>query len=225
MTSLQSRVLIGLIGFPSVIYIILNHIFIFNTIVVICFILAFKEFVEIIKNFRDKTAWLIFGLIYIFGSMISLIYLRNIDSLISTPFTFLLFAGVMVNDSMAYIVGKTLGGPKILPKISPKKTYAGLFGGLIGSVLFIFLCDNYFLNSFTEFSLNNKDKIFLVFVFNIIGFFGDSFESFIKRKADVKDSSGLLLGHGGMLDRLDSLILTTPVTMFYVIAYYLWARK
>ena len=137
MTSLQSRVLIGLIGFPSVIYIILNHIFIFNTIVVICFILAFKEFLEIIKNFRDKTAWLIFGLIYIFGSMISLIYLRNIDSLISTPFTFLLFAGVMVNDSMAYIVGKTLGGPKILPKISPKKTYAGLFGGLIGSVLFI----------------------------------------------------------------------------------------
>ena len=221
MTSFQSRVLIGLIGFPSVIYIILNHIFIFNTIVVICFILAFKEFLKIIKNFRDKTAWLIFGLIYIFGSMISLIYLRNIDSLISTPFTFLLFAGVMVNDSMAYIVGKTLGGPKILPKISPKKTYAGLFGGLIGSVLFIFLCDNYFLNIFTEFSLNNKDKIFLVFVFNIVGFFGDSFESFIKRKADVKDSSGLLLGHGGMLDRLDSLILTTPVTMFYVIAYYL----
>ena len=221
MTSFQSRVLIGLIGFPSVIYIILNHIFIFNTIVVICFILAFKEFLKIIKNFRDKTAWLIFGLIYIFGSMISLIYLRNIDSSLSSPFTFLLFAGVMVNDSMAYIVGKTLGGPKILPKISPKKTYAGLFGGLIGSVLFIFLCDNYFLNIFTEFSLNNKDKIFLVFVFNIVGFFGDSFESFIKRKADVKDSSGLLLGHGGMLDRLDSLILTTPVTMFYVIAYYL----
>ena len=66
-----------------------------------------------------------------------------------------------------------------------------------------------------------RDQYFLVFVFNIIGFIGDSFESFIKRKANVKDSSGLLLGHGGMLDRLDSLILTTPVTMFYVIAYYL----
>ena len=49
----------------------------------------------------------------------------------------------------------------------------------------------------------------------------NSFESYIKRKAQIKDSSGLLLGHGGMLDRLDSLILTTPVTMFYVIAYYL----
>jgi|TARA_B100001093_G_scaffold495391_1_gene539841 phosphatidate cytidylyltransferase len=221
MTSLQSRVLIGLIGFPSVIYIILNHIFIFNTIVVICFVLAFKEFVEIVNRFKDKTVWLIFGLIYIFGSMVSLIYLRNIDSIISSPFTFLVFAGVMVNDSMAFIVGKTLGGPKILPKISPKKTYSGLFGGLVGSIIFILLCDNYFLNSFTEFSLNNTDKIFLIFVFNIVGFFGDSFESMIKRKADVKDSSGLLLGHGGMLDRLDSLILTTPVTMFYVIAYYL----
>lgn len=225
MTSLQSRVLIGLIGFPSVIYIILNHIFIFNTIVVICFVLAFKEFVEIVNRFKDKTVWLIFGLIYIFGSMVSLIYLRNIDSIISSPFTFLVFAGVMVNDSMAFIVGKTLGGPKILPKISPKKTYSGLFGGLVGSIIFILLCDNYFLNSFTEFSLNNTDKIFLIFVFNIVGFFGDSFESMIKRKADVKDSSGLLLGHGGMLDRLDSLILTTPVTMFYVIAYYLWVRK
>ena len=225
MTSLQSRVLIGLIGFPSVIYIILNHIFIFNTIVVICFVLAFKEFVEIVNRFKDKTVWLIFGLIYIFGSMVSLIYLRNIDSIMSSPFTFLLFAGVMVNDSMAFIVGKTLGGPKILPKISPKKTYSGLFGGLVGSIIFILLCDNYFLNSFTEFSLNNTDKIFLIFVFNIVGFFGDTFESIIKRKADVKDSSGLLLGHGGMLDRLDSLILTTPVTMFYVIAYYLWVRK
>jgi phosphatidate cytidylyltransferase len=153
--------------------------------------------------------------------MVSLIYLRNIDSIMSSPFTFLLFAGVMVNDSMAFIVGKTLGGPKILPKISPKKTYSGLFGGLVGSIIFILLCDNYFLNSFTEFSLNNTDKIFLIFVFNIVGFFGDTFESIIKRKADVKDSSGLLLGHGGMLDRLDSLILTTPVTMFYVIAYYL----
>jgi len=126
----------------------------------------------------------------------------------------------MINDSMAFIVGKTFGGPKILPTISPKKTYSGLFGGLIGSIVFIYLSEHYFLSGF-EFSLTERDQYFLVFVFNIIGFIGDSFESFIKRKANVKDSSGLLLGHGGMLDRLDSLILTTPVTMFYVIAYYL----
>ena len=220
MSSLQSRILIGLVGFPSVIYVILNHILVFNMIVVFCFALAFREFIKIVRNFNDRTYWLFFGTIYIFGGMMSLIYLRSIDSLLSSPFTFLLFAGVMINDSMAFIVGKTFGGPKILPTISPKKTYSGLFGGLIGSIVFIYLSEHYFLSGF-EFSLTERDQYFLVFVFNIIGFIGDSFESFVKRKANVKDSSGLLLGHGGMLDRLDSLILTTPVTMFYVIAYYL----
>ena len=220
MSSLQSRILIGLVGFPSVIYVILNHILVFNMIVVFCFVLAFREYIKIVNNFDNRTYWLFFGTIYIFGSMMSLIYLRSIDSLLSSPFTFLLFAGVMINDSMAFIVGKAIGGPKILPTISPKKTYSGLFGGLIGSIVFIYLCELYFLNGF-EFYLTERDQYFLVFVFNIIGFIGDSFESFVKRKANVKDSSGLLLGHGGMLDRLDSLILTTPVTMFYVIAYYL----
>jgi len=220
MSSLQSRILIGLVGFPSVIYVILNHILVFNMIVVFCFVLAFREFIKIVSNFNNRTYWFFFGTIYIFGSMMSLIYLRSIDSLLSSPFTFLLFAGVMINDSMAFIAGKTFGGPKILPTISPKKTYSGLFGGLIGSIAFIYLCELYFLSGF-EFSLTERDQYFLVFVFNIVGFIGDSFESFVKRKANIKDSSGLLLGHGGMLDRLDSLILTTPVTMFYVIAYYL----
>ena len=220
MSSLQSRILIGLVGFPSVIYVILNHILVFNMIVVFCFVLAFREFIKIVSNFNNRTYWFFFGTIYIFGSMMSLIYLRSIDSLLSSPFTFLLFAGVMINDSMAFVVGKTFGGPKILPTISPKKTYSGLFGGLIGSIVFIYLCELYFLSGF-EFSLTERDQYFLVFVFNIVGFIGDSFESFVKRKANIKDSSGLLLGHGGMLDRLDSLILTTPVTMFYVIAYYL----
>jgi len=220
MSSLQSRILIGLVGFPSVIYVILNHILVFNMIVVFCFVLAFREFIKIVSNFNNRTYWFFFGTIYIFGSMMSLIYLRSIDSLLSSPFTFLLFAGVMINDSMAFVVGKTFGGPKILPTISPKKTYSGLFGGLIGSIAFIYLCELYFLSGF-EFSLTERDQYFLVFVFNIVGFIGDSFESFVKRKANIKDSSGLLLGHGGMLDRLDSLILTTPVTMFYVIAYYL----
>jgi len=221
MSALQSRILIGLIGFPSVIYIIFNHVILFNIIVIICFILAFSEFVKIIKEFSNRMSWLFFGIFYIFGSMFSLIYLRSIDVQLDSPFTFLLFAGVMVNDSMAFIAGKIIGGPKILPKISPKKTYAGLIGGLVGSIIFIYLSDKFFLNGFSNFSLTDMDKIFLIFVFNIIGFFGDSFESYIKRKAQIKDSSRLLLGHGGMLDRLDSLILTTPVTMFYVIAYYL----
>lgn len=220
MSSLQSRILIGLIGFPSVIYIIINHILLFNLLVFVCYVLAFKEYLKIIKSFSNNAFWIVFGVIYIFGSFASLIFLRSIE-IIGSPFTFLLFAGVMVNDSMAFIVGKLLGGPKILPKISPQKTYSGLFGGLVGSIIFIYLADNFFLSGFDNFSLNFRDKVFLLFIFNIVGFIGDGFESYLKRKAKIKDSSSLLLGHGGMLDRLDSLILTTPVTMFYVIAYYL----
>tara|TARA_B100001093_G_scaffold518022_1_gene601444 strand:+ start:33 stop:695 length:663 start_codon:yes stop_codon:yes gene_type:complete len=220
MSSLQSRILIGLIGFPSVIYIIINHILLFNLLVSVCFVLAFNEYLKIIKSFSNNAFWIVFGVIYIFGSFASLIFLRSIE-IIGSPFTFLLFAGVMVNDSMAFIVGKLLGGPKILPKISPQKTYSGLFGGLLGSIIFIYLADNFFLSGFDNFSLNFRDKVFLLFIFNIVGFIGDGFESYLKRKAKIKDSSSLLLGHGGMLDRLDSLILTTPVTMFYVIAYYL----
>ena len=121
--------------------------------------------------------------------MAALIYLRSVDSILNTPFTFLLFAGVMINDSMAFIFGKAIGGPKILPIISPNKTYSGLLGGLLGSIVFITLCDMYFLNSFTNFYLSNTDKIFFVFVFNIVGFCGDRLESFIKRKAKIKDSS------------------------------------
>ena len=83
MSSLQSRILIGLVGFPSVIYVILNHIVVFNIIVVFCFALAFREFIMIVSNFNNRTYWLFFGTIYIFGSMISLIYLRSIDSLLS----------------------------------------------------------------------------------------------------------------------------------------------
>ena len=122
MSSLTSRIVIGLIGFPSIIFLIINHILIFFAIVIFCYLLAFQEYVKLIKTFSSYNKWFVFGIIYILGSMISLIYLRTIDDQILSFFTFLLFSGVMINDSMAFIVGKLLKGPKILPNISPNKT-------------------------------------------------------------------------------------------------------
>ena len=98
MSSLQSRILIGLVGFPSVIYVILNHILVFNMIVVFCFVLAFREFIKIVSNFDNRTYWLFFGTVYIFGSMMSLIYLRSIDSVLSSPFTCLLYTSPSPRD-------------------------------------------------------------------------------------------------------------------------------
>ena len=221
MSSLTSRIIIGLIGFPSIIYLILNQAEVFFLIVILCYLISFQEFLKLIKSFNNHKQWFIFGFIYIIGSMMSLIYLRMIDDQISSFFTFLLFAGVMINDSMAFIVGKLLKGPKILPNISPKKTISGFFGGLAGSIIFICSCNEYIFPIFSDFQMSITDQFVMIFICNVVGFLGDSFESFLKRKAKIKDSSKILMGHGGMFDRLDSLILTTPVTLFYVIAYYL----
>ena len=130
-------------------------------------------------------------------------------------FTLMLFCGVTLNDTFAYIFGSLIGGKKIAPSISPNKTYAGLFGGLIGSIAFILLFDRF------VFALSIGDQCIFVLIFSIVGFLGDLFESFLKRQANVKDSSHLLMGHGGALDRVDSLILTSPPTLLYVIGQYL----
>lgn len=215
MSALKSRLAIGLTGFPLVVLAILNGGWIFSIIIILAATIAFKEFLALKLSDDNPILWLIFGCVYVLGSLFCLLVLREIDTLLGSYFTVLLFAGVSVNDSFSYIFGKWIGGKKIAPSMSPNKTYAGLIGGLISSIAFICLFDKF------VFDLTFVDQCVFVFILNIIGFLGDIFESSLKRRAKIKDSSRLLMGHGGMLDRLDSLILTTPVTLFYVIAYYL----
>ena len=215
MSALKSRLAIGLTGFPLVVLAILNGGWIFSIIIILAATIAFKEFLALKLSDDNPILWLIFGCVYVLGSLFCLLVLREIDTLLGSYFTVLLFAGVSVNDSFSYIFGKWIGGKKIAPSMSPNKTYAGLIGGLISSIAFICLFDKF------VFGLTFVDQCVFVFILNIIGFLGDIFESSLKRRAQIKDSSRLLMGHGGMLDRLDSLILTTPVTLFYVIAYYL----
>ena len=215
MSALKSRVAIGLIGFPLVVLAVLSGGWIFNSLIVLAALIAFREFLLLQSKNDNKILWIVFGFFYVLGSLFCLLVLRDIDTLLGSYFTLMLFAGVSVNDSFSYIFGKWIGGKKIAPSMSPNKTYAGLIGGLFSTILFIFLFDKFVFN------LTFLDKCLFIIIINIIGFFGDIFESSLKRRVKIKDSSRLLMGHGGMLDRLDSLILTTPVTLFYVIAYYL----
>ncbi|MBC8226319.1 MAG: phosphatidate cytidylyltransferase [Gammaproteobacteria bacterium] len=215
MSALKSRLAIGLTGFPLIILAVLNGGWIFNSIIVLAALIAFKEFLSLQSKNDKKILWILFGIIYVLGSIFCLLVLRDIDLLLGSYFTLMLFAGVSVNDSFSYIFGKWIGGKKIAPSISPNKTYAGLIGGLVSTILFVLLFDEFVFN------LTFLDKWVFIIIINIVGFFGDIFESSLKRRVKIKDSSRLLMGHGGMLDRLDSLILTTPVTLFYVIAYYL----
>jgi phosphatidate cytidylyltransferase len=215
MSALKSRLAIGLIGFPLVVLAVLSGGWIFNSLIVLAALIAFREFLLLQSKNDNKILWIVFGFFYVLGSLFCLLVLRDIDTLLGSYFTLMLFAGVSVNDSFSYIFGKWIGGKKIAPSMSPNKTYAGLIGGLFSTILFIFLFDKFVFN------LTFLDKCLFIIIINIIGFFGDIFESSLKRRVKIKDSSRLLMGHGGMLDRLDSLILTTPVTLFYVIAYYL----
>jgi len=209
MTSLQSRILVAVIGFPTVVYLIIQNSLILLSLLVVATFLAVKEY---IKMRPESISWFMWGwgILYIILGMFSFYSLRQIDEN-GSAFALLLFVGVSINDTFSYFIGKAFGKNKLAKNISPNKTYEGLLGGLLGSIILVDFFD------VMIFDIMLTEKIFLIFVLNIIGLFGDLLESYLKRKANVKDSSSLLLGHGGMLDRIDSLLLTSLVTFFYVL--------
>ena len=133
-----------------------------------------------------------------------------------------LFILVWTNDTFAYIVGKSIGKNKLFEKISPKKTIEGFIGGIIFAVLSGFLISKYYIRPNPEFS----QKSILIWtsiavIVGIMGTIGDLIESKFKRIAGVKDSGNIMPGHGGILDRLDSVIFVAPIIfLFYQILYY-----
>jgi len=215
MSSFQSRLPVYLIGLPLSIWIVLIGGWTFKLLVVFFMTMAFIEFLSLRSKDSNFIVWAFLGICYVCIGLSSLLVLRSIDNELNSYFTLMLFCGVTLNDTFAYIFGSLIGGKKIAPSISPNKTYAGLLGGLIGSIAFILLFHRF------VFALSIVDQCIFIFIFSIIGFLGDLLESFLKRQANVKDSSRLLMGHGGALDRVDSLILTSPLTLLYVIGQYL----
>lgn len=143
-----------------------------------------------------------FGLVYsvVFVSSIGILF--NIDRYL----LFILFATVWAGDTFAYFVGKSFGKHKLAPKLSPKKTWEGAFGSVLGSLIFGGIFSYYF---------GHVEALVPVFFASIIMQAGDLFESFIKRQVNVKDSSHLIPGHGGILDRIDSLIFASVVFLTY----------
>ena len=124
-----------------------------------------------------------------------------------------LFILIWTNDTFAYIVGKSFGRHKLFPSISPKKTIEGFFGGLV------FACiASYFIHKFTH-SLNFNIWLSLAVVMSTLGTFGDLIESKLKREAGVKDSGTLMPGHGGLYDRLDSILFASPFIYLVLIVF------
>ncbi len=120
------------------------------------------------------------------------------------------FILIWVNDSFAYLVGKNFGKQKLFEKISPKKTVEGFLGGLFFSCV-----TSYFIATFTEL-LSFSSWLVLSIIISVFGTLGDLIESKFKRQAQVKDSGAIMPGHGGMLDRLDSIIFAAPFIYLFL---------
>ncbi|WP_339700339.1 phosphatidate cytidylyltransferase [uncultured Marixanthomonas sp.] len=133
------------------------------------------------------------------------------------------FILIWFNDSFAYIVGKNFGKRKLLERISPNKTVEGFIGGLAGAILasfLIFKCLEAYKPELTlEFTL--LVWVIMAIIASVFGTIGDLIQSKFKRQAGVKDSGILMPGHGGLYDRLDSIIFASPfIYAFLQIAYY-----
>ncbi len=124
---------------------------------------------------------------------------------------FFLLLVTWASDTGAYYVGTLFGRHRLAPTISPKKTVEGLVGGLIGAIIVAYAARWWFLPE-----LSGLDCLILGTLLTLTGLWGDLAESAMKRSVGMKDSGGILPGHGGMLDRLDSLLFTAPVFYYYV---------
>ncbi len=155
------------------------------------------------KHYRiEYLTSLIFSLVYgsFFVSSIGL--LHEIDK----NLLFVLFATIWSEDIFAYLIGKSFGKHKLAPNLSPKKTWEGAIGGFLGAII---------IGGFTAYSLKIYDAYIPIFISAVLGQIGDLFESFIKRQVGEKDSSNLIPGHGGILDRIDALIFGSVVFLIF----------
>ena len=134
--------------------------------------------------------------------------------LVATVFTPTILLGclilVWVNDSFAYIIGKNFGKQKLFEKISPKKTVEGFLGGLF------FACIGSYVIALYSKTLPFTNWLILSIIITVFGTLGDLIESKFKRQANVKDSGTIMPGHGGLLDRLDSIIFASPFIYLFL---------
>ncbi len=166
-----------------------------------------------------------FGATYICLPILSLGYIYYINDTISREIVLWLFFVVWATDIGGYVVGKTVGGPKIAPKISAKKTWSGLLGGVAFAMTVAYVFALY-LKAYGY--LPDQENVFqqvkIVLVASagflaVVSQVGDFFESSIKRRLGLKDSSQLIPGHGGLFDRVDGLLFAS-VCMALIICYF-----
>jgi phosphatidate cytidylyltransferase len=159
--------------------------------------------------------WTLTGVLYV-GWLISYLVALRLDT--GRDWIYLTLFVIFATDTAAYFVGRAIGKHKIAPSISPGKTWEGAVAGVIGAVI---VCYLFTLKTPLQIPLNILQSVILGFAVSIFGQIGDLAESKLKRLTGVKDSGKIMPGHGGILDRLDSILFAGVVVYFYYIFFFL----
>jgi len=179
----------------------------------LAFALLFLFRIRDITVAAREIAYAVLGFIYIPFLLMHLVMLHR--TTYGWQWLLVIMLIVMTNDSAAYYTGCAFGKHRLYPLVSPKKSVEGALGGLGGSI-----CGT-LLAKFTFFpQLPLSDALITAIVIGILGQTGDLFESLLKRSFGVKDSGNSIPGHGGVLDRLDSIIFAAPALYYYVIYFF-----
>jgi phosphatidate cytidylyltransferase len=149
----------------------------------------------------------VLGILYIPLLLGHFVWLRHLGE--GEWWVFWLLMVIMAGDTGAFYAGRTWGKAKLYPAVSPGKTWAGVWGGTVAAAMVGVTLGRWAL---PEMSLKILGVLALVLA--VVGLLGDLFESMLKRQVQVKDTSGILPGHGGMLDRLDSLLFAAPFVVY-----------
>ena len=187
------------------------------------FLIIIVLLVALIELFRNNGSAIInlgatlFGIFYIGLFSSTLIYIREFYSNVGDLYLrggyliISILVTIWICDSAAYFAGLSFGKHKLFPRVSPKKSWEGAIFGFLFAIITMILAHFIILNF-----LSLEESIVLGVIIGIIGQFGDLIESLIKRDAEVKDSSALVPGHGGIFDRFDSLLFSAPVILLYL---------
>jgi phosphatidate cytidylyltransferase len=189
----------------------------FIALAIVCLAIALRTPDEI-KTSLMSVSSTVFGVVYVAllpGCLIGVRMLPDTTTHLSAPhlaskLLTMFFALVMLTDTGAFYVGRSFGRHKLAPRISPGKTIEGAIGGFVTAMVTGVLCK---LTFFSEIPITHA--IALGAAIGSVGQVGDLAESMLKRGAGVKDSGNLLPGHGGMLDRIDSILFCAPLLFYY----------
>lgn len=215
MSELNKRILSGLI----LAALLLGDVWLgqwwFVALLVLGTLVLAREYLRLIwrgwPSARARALWIAFGIVYLGAAIAGLWVARSVEQ--GFFVTMVLFGVVWATDIGAYAFGRMIGGPKIAPSISPSKTWAGLLGGIVTVAALILIVFTIQTEQWpNQWGIALPLSMLGAVLIAVIAQAGDFFESWLKRRAGMKDSGTLIPGHGGLFDRIDGLL---PVAILF----------